>query len=612
MQLALRAEASCASVVRAAKAFVSDVGRKAASKSVGLVELSRSTEKNAERDCNRAMVSRHQLSLPIAETMLETGVSDGPSVPILRLRDWANFLIENNHTHVLVGLGQPHWEREAAILEAFWSKYRKQHPKHPVFGEARLGNIDLSKTYPMLLHGDEGRGRKRNAFLVLNFHGVLGRGVRANQKKKKKQGVRKKNKKQDWVRMRPNYTGHTLTSRFLFAALPKALYTGDNGYIWDALMMAAADDAEYLFSTGVQDTWHGRGKFNFATLHICGDWPFLIDSAGLLRSFRNVQKHKTRSKPPVGICHLCAAGQIGWDFEQINTIQPKWLSTMHSQSLFADDAEPSPLCRIPHVPGEVGSLWTFDIFHTWHLGVARCFLASFIVLLAEIQPEGNIDDRFTSLSNDFMSWCRSTKRRPHVLKISKELVGYPTTTTYPNGTWHKGDLSTVLMKYVQHRFERDGAAWTPMMQLAGQAASSINLCLGKMYNTDNAWLTSTQAKQIGNMGMDFLKKYATLAQTALNDGRMLWILQPKMHAIHHVFLYLIIGSDRGQVISPICFGTQQDEDFIGRPSRLSRRVTAKPEQSCRRVISRYLQNCHSEWVKAGFLVRPAASTGDRD
>ena len=607
----MRPEASCASVVRAAKGFVEDVGSEAASRSAGLLDLACSSDKNAERDCNSVMVKKFKLALPILTSTLDVSPNTEPSVPLLKLRDWARYLIESNNTHLLVGLTKPCWEREAAILRKFWSLFERQEPNHPIFREATSGNLRLSHTFPMLLHGDEGRGRKRSAFLVLNFHSVVGRGLTANKRKtsfheqtNKKQ--KKKHRMKAWTQMRPNYIGHTFTSRFLFAALPKVLYTGKHEHIWDALLRSAAEEAKYMFGTGVEDGMHGRGRFHMAVLRICGDWPWLTDSGGLMRSFRHVQKHKTRSKPPVGVCHKCMAGQIGFDFEEINTLQPKWLATMYSQNLFGEDAEPSPLSQIPHSVNEMASLWTFDIFHTVHLGIGRCFLASILVLLSELEPESNIDDRFQSLTDDYLSWCKRSSRRAHVQKLSKELVGYPTTRTYPNGTWHKGDLTTVLMGYAQYRYEKDGSTWSPMLQLAGRAAVCLNKALSEMYSSD-AWLSPGEARSIGNAGMDFLKAYSRLARMALNQGLTLWVLQPKHHAFHHLMLYLILGSNQGPVLNIVCFGTQADEDFIGRPSRLSRRVTAMPEQCCKRVVSRYLQNCWSQWVKAGYIVRPKAT-----
>eukprot|EP00438_Fugacium_kawagutii_P025473 Skav203879 [mRNA] locus=scaffold252:78020:79714:+ [translate_table: standard] len=559
------------------------------------------TENNAERDCQRLMVNKLQLALPIHQSELET--ADGPSVPILKLRTWLDYFLQGNHTHLLVGLKSPDWSREAAVLKAFWANFEKQEPSHPIFQKARDGQLHLQRTFPMLMHGDEGRGRKRTAFLVLNFHSLLGRGIKTQRKGKKTE--KKKNRKQRWLRMRPNYQGHTFTSRYLFAALPKALYTGENGHVWDALMLAAAEEAKFVFETGVADSHHGRGQFHMAIIRICGDWPFLTDSGCFARSFRNVQKHKTRSKPPGGICHQCAAGQIGYDFEELNTLRPKWLSTMFTQPLVNAGDVASPLSEIPHPPGQVASLWTYDIFHTWHIGIGRCYLASMLVLLAELEAQTNIDDRFQSLTVDFFAFCKRTSRRKHVLKITKDLVGYPTSNHYPNATWHKGDLTTVLMAYVEHRFEQDGATWDPMLQLSGRAAVYINTCFRAMYKSD-AWLSPPQARKIGNDGLKFLKAYATLARMAHDRGRMLWILQPKHHALHHIFVNMVLSADNGPVLNAVCFGTQPDEDFIGRPSRLSRRVTAIPEQCCKRVVSRYLQNCYSQWLKVGLIVRPQA------
>ena len=379
--------------MRAAKGFVEDVGVQSASKSVGLVELASRLEKNAERDCHRLMANRLELSLPIPQSTLKVEDSQGRDLhlPVLRLRDWAQYLVDGNHAHILTGLSTPDWKRESDILTAFWANYEIQEPTHPVFEMARRGELELCKCFPMVAHGDEGRGRKRTGFLVLNFHSVLGRGVMVNKKQKRKK------LKDTWARMSPNYHGHTLTSRFLLAAMPKYLYTGNNEHIFGEVIDLAAQEAQYMLSTGTIDGTHGRGKFTMAVLHICGDWPWLADSGYLLRSFRNVQKHKTRKKDPVGVCHQCQAGQFGVDFEQINTARPTWLRTMFSQDL-CDENWKSPLLEIPHPPGKTALLWQWDIFHTWHLGVSRCFLGSFLAILSELQPETSIDDRFNSMS----------------------------------------------------------------------------------------------------------------------------------------------------------------------------------------------------------------------
>jgi hypothetical protein len=117
--------------VRAAKGFVEDVGVQSASKSVGLVELASRLEKNAERDCHRLMANRLELSLPIPQSTLKVEDSQGRDLhlPVLRLRDWAQYLVDGNHAHILTGLTTPDWKRESDILTAFGPtmKYKNQH-----------------------------------------------------------------------------------------------------------------------------------------------------------------------------------------------------------------------------------------------------------------------------------------------------------------------------------------------------------------------------------------------------------------------------------------------------------------------------------------------------
>lgn len=584
----LLAEASCAGIVRSARSFVRDVGKDAASRSGGLVELASRSEQNAERDTHRLLVGRYKLALPIPISQLHTG--DGTHIPVLRLRDWARYLLDSNSTHILCGLDKPDWNREAAILQAFWKNYETQCPDHPVFEQARLKALNLSRCFPMILHGDEGRGRRRTSFLVMNFHCALGQGLRMKSKK---------GRKPPYVQMLPNYHGHTLTSRFLMCGLPKHMYTDQREHVFEHLLELAAEESQFMFYSGLEDRLGGRGKFTMAVLFVAGDWPWLADSGYMLRSFRNVQKHKSRKSAPVGICHQCRAGQLGVDFEQLNSARPKWLSTMFSERM-SDADWASPLEKIPHPAGKAATLWAWDVFHTWHLGVSRCLLGSFIALLANLQPAGAIDSRFEILTGLYIAWCKAHKRRSHVTKLTKELIGWPTVNTFPSGTWHKGSLSTTLMAWVQHLYETEGHSWGPMLQLAGKAAVSGNAFLKVLYNCES-WLSVEDARLASRHGLAFLQHYADLALMALNDGVTLWIVQPKFHSFHHLVVDLLQGAEKGKVLNPLTFACQADEDFIGRPSRLSRRVTAQAN-CAERVIERYLQSSYGHWVKAGFIV----------
>jgi hypothetical protein len=583
-------------VIRAARGFVQDVGKAAARKSQGLVELAQRSEANGERDCHKLLADKYNLSLPVRKSLLET--SAGFSLPVLRIRDWAKFLINGNHSHILVGLKKPDWCREGAILKKFWQNFQLQRPEHPVFELARQKKIFLQKTFPMVFHGDEGRGRKHTPCLVLNFHSVLGRGLQ-NQERKKPF---------PYLKMVPNFDGHTLSSRFLLTSVPKVLYTGRNAEVFQELMRLVSEEMQHMFFEGVEDETAGRGKFHMTFLNIVGDWPWLVDSGNLARSYRNVQKQKNQTKPLIGICHMCAASRHGFncDFEQINTLQPQWLSTMNRLNVFGNGGDLANFSNVPHVAGRLAEFWAFDLFHTVHLGVCKAFLGSCLVLLSELQPEPNVDDRFDSLTDLYLSWCKSAGRRPWLHKLSKELVGGASSTAFPNGIWHKGALSTTLMDWVQVRYELEGSTWPGMLQEAGAACVSLNGFLRGLYSHD-VWLEPRVARMIGKMGFDFLVRYARLAHMAWREGRLLWVLQPKHHSLHHLVIGILFDAVKGPVLSTICLSTQADEDFVGRPSRLSRRVTPKVINSCTRVVERYLVSAFSHWVDAGFIVSASGS-----
>lgn len=495
---------------------------------------------------------------------------------------------------MLAGLVRPDSKREECIWSAFWANFKALHPDHEVFAMEARGEIALARTAAVVLHGDEGRGRKHAAFLVLSFHSLLGRGLLPARRFNRKRVVRKPYRK-----TLPNFVGHTYTNRFMFAALRKRDYTAKNAAVFDSLMQAAADEAHFMSTTGVQD--RDGCTFWMVMVNIVGDWPWLHKSGGFERSFNNVQKRKNVRTAPVGICHLCQAGQTAFPFEQLQTKRPLWLQSLHKQDPFVT---PSPFQAVPHVRGELSGLWAFDLFHSWHLGLAKYFLGSAIALLSEQESPGNIDERFDALSDRFKTWCQANRRRNHIMKLSKDTISWPATTTYPVGGWHKGELTSVLMDWLEARLAEDDFSEEPLLRQVTEATNAIQSCLRAIYRA-NAWLCPAESHTISELGLKFLRRYVSLAHCSLNRGKCLFSLPPKSHAMQHVFLSMRIASQQGiKCLSPACTSVQPDEDFIGRGARLSRRVTARGPV-LHRVMDRYLQSAYGHWLDAGLLVRPA-------
>ncbi len=511
-----------------------------------------------------------------------------PAVPLLLIRDWFDFFLSNSCMHILHGLKESNAAREEEILDSFWKHFGQVYPDHQVFREEKAGRLNLRRALPLLLHGDEGRGRKHVAHFVMSFHSVLGLGFRKDET----------SRKASKTRMECNFEGHTYTNRFLIATLRKRDYSDDQAGTWTALMRKVAEESRFMWETGVAN--RDGLRYWGIIISITGDWPFLHKSADFGRSFNNVQKRVTVRSEPVGCCHLCQAGQRHVQFEQLATRRPAWAETMFVQDPFN---APSPYVNnILHEPSKEAAIWAFDWFHTMHLGVMKNFLGSVLALMSQEEVASAVNDRFHSLSEKYKLWCHRFSRRAFISKLTKESIQWETTAKFPTGTWHKGALSTTLMEFCEHRFATE-AFQHPLLHLAAEACTAIQRCSRGLYRA-GVWLSPDDSNLIAELGFKFLRRYSSMATLAKNRRESFFILQPKIHVLHHFLFDLHVASQKKiPAMNPLAKSCQQSEDFIGRPARLSRRVTAQ-RPVLHRVMDRYQQSAYHHFIAAGYLVRP--------
>ena len=589
------AEASCSAAVRTARDFVSDLGAERASSSKGLMELSQVSEHNAERGCHNLLVKKMKLGLPIPLTPLGTE-NAAKKIPVLRLRDWCTYLLNSHNWHLLVGLRKPDRRREEKIFECFWNRYRKLYPNHQVFRLAAAGKLCLGRTAPIAIHGDEGRSRKHQPFLVTSAHSLLGFGLGPKEKKAVlKQRAGKKVSK-PYLKQSCNFLGHSFTHRFVLGCLPKKDAAVQE--VFRSLMSHIADEAEFMRSQGVVDPFTNQ-THHMAAIAVVGDWPWLSKAGSLERSFSTMQKFKDVKEPPKGFCHLCQAGQPGVPaFSTLHSRNPSWLQSMHVQPPWS--VQPA-LASLLHEPGKAAAVFQFDLFHCVHLGVGRNLIGSVVALLSEIEPFGTIDDRFNAISQKFLGWCRRNHETPYISKLSKESIGWGVSAQkYPCAQWHKGSVTTAVLAWIESELAGMDLGETPLLQTAFEGVQALNGCMSGLYSSD-AWIDNPFATDYAEKGLRFLRRYAFAAAAAHGEGRKLFGFQPKCHALHKVFLFMLLQArSHGFAINPAVFSVQPDEDLIGRASRLSRRV--HPSQQVKRVLERYLQSAYSEWVRAGFIV----------
>ena len=580
------AEASASSAIRTARNIVKDVGAKAARKSGGLVELAGCRERDPEKTTHQLLVKKLKLSLPIPLRMLNLPEDPTTGAPreyhCLHLRDWAKYILDSNAWHFLLGLRSPDATRERSIWAEFWERYRSVEAEHPIYSSG----FDLSRTAALVAHGDEGRGRRRQAFFVASYHSVLGRGTVASQRVQKK----------EFLKMCLNMRGHTYVSRLMCGVLPRDVYA-DNEEVFQALLEVLASEAKFMYEHGVKD--RNGDTFRMTVLKNVGDWPYLHKSGSFNRSFNNVQKRATMVRSPAGICHLCQAGQNHCPWEQFTRDLPTWLNTMFVQSPFASKP---PFAQVPHSRGKLEGCWMFDMFHCWNLGVGKAYLGSVLALLSEREEASNIDKRFEALSSRYVMWCFENRRTPIIKKITKDMIQWPTLKDYPNGSWFKASLTTVLLDWVLDRGCNEDFSDDELLMCAMRAGDQMRQALQILYQS-NVWLDARTAQRASSLGLGFLREYARAAALSHAADRSFFQLHPKHHALHHLFMDLKLSSRSfAWSINPLTWAVPCDEDFISRPSRLSRRVSSTTV--ILRVLQRYLQSAYTEWIAAGLIVQP--------
>ena len=467
---------------------------------------------------------------------------------------------------VLVDLG-------SSRLAEFWEHFRDEQPTHEVFDHGQF--IDYSSLVPLYLHGDGGRTYKRDELMVIQFQPVLGFGSRLSHPNKLGQNTGL------------NLQGHSFTSRFLIGVMPKQMYR-DSLDVFDAFMVEAMRSLESLYYQGLPLP-DGR-VLRFLVVGLKGDLPFLAKAGHFNRTFLNVRKapERPKSKPLVGCCWMCGAGSPNIPFEDFGT-QPRWLSTCGTNNALPWNTMPPWFNHVPaHVQEDRGSFFKLDLLHIYHLGVGRDFAGSSLsVLLEQVQPGDTLVEKLEALNDDLGAFCASTHRQIHFKLLTRELLGCAS-SKYPTGHWSKASDTPVLVQFIYWILQQHPAevARSRMLQVMSSASEAVGIFMRELLQAP-LWLSPEQAQRAGEASLHFLQCYAKLVEIFYQKGECKFNLVPKLHNMHHLSLGLLHSASKGKrATNPLSYCCFQDEDFIGRVSRLSRRIS--PKLLVRRTMERYL------------------------
>ena len=168
---------------------------------------------------------KYNLALQIPVSWVD--LTENSSFPVLDVKDTIDYLARSNNLPKLFG-DQPVEGIQSTLLE-FWRRYKFERPDFGIYNAALEKKLSLSRSIPVYVHGDEGRGFKRSGVMILSLQGAIGRGSRPFEIKHPLQSLRN-------IKMGINLAGSSFNSRLLFTAMPKKYYSSKPETWFDLLI----------------------------------------------------------------------------------------------------------------------------------------------------------------------------------------------------------------------------------------------------------------------------------------------------------------------------------------------------------------------------------------
>ena len=539
---------------------------------------------HSERDVHQ-IIGKQALRIDIP---LKDVAVAGQLLPWIPPSSWLKYLVDNNLWFHLAGLQSPDMAQTRVIWKGFWERFCGLYPDFEL-----PPDFKPEQTAAVYLHGDEGRTLKKSALMVTAFQSCLGFGCAVNGRTRKS-CLPGHAADATW---QVNYRGHSFTTRFVTNILTKKLT--EQGY--DEASEELAKDLSRCLLEGY--THHGV-TYKMCVIGCKGDWPFLIRAGHLVRHFSRSIKKVGNEARAAGVCHLCKAGMQGIPAEECGFTDSKWLRS---------GPGPEPWLRRPpllrHLPcraSHPGSFYEPDLWHAMHLGVGKAFASSTIIVSITSLPmftQLTMERRWQACTEHYLNFCKASGRQGFVTKITPSLVSYNDSTGAVGG-WHKGNVTTNMILWLQALLEEhDSPDLDRRLVLAKQAAQAMNEMMRFLYDS-GAFLSRTEAAYISSRGLFFLRAYSQMALQSFNEGRpQLYPLVPKLHALDHMMVRAHVqGQSVGYTCNLLSTACQQDEDLIGRVSRVSRRVSIR--SVIHRTFQRYLAGTFAVWREAGLVILP--------
>ena len=539
---------------------------------------------NAERDLHR-LFKKQGLSLPMPIRKIVHTFDDEDPLEFDHVNpsDWLSCLIDK-YPCLLAG-GEKPVEQQ---LIGFWELYRFIHPSHKVFEQH---STRLSKVWPLCFFGDEGRGPRRSVYMEGTIECPLGLdenlqpcdcashlpGLPLHWLPPMPATVESSPNIDAVKYIQSNYKGHSFLKRYLCFSLPGYLYS-TRPEIVQTHLKEIAENLASLFETGIEV----KGARHYAALiGSKGDLKFQKELAFLTRSYSSMGK-----KHSLPLCSLCHAGLDEYPMEDVK-FEPDWRHSMFLDRPW-DESEPPLFLRIPFDSTCPEFLYKLDYFYIFKCGLGRDICGSTLVWLAGLgawDSEGstkNLPDRLSRAHAHFKLWAQTEGKCPSLRSFTKAYLNIKSSRSSP-WTNSKGSDTTLILQYLRFYVGLlvESQEWKqlPCYDMLGLCRDLLqnSLEMSRLIYSHNLFLERDCAAKLYLHMKIVLRSYKRLAKYFVDQAKAGFRLKPKYHALAHLCydLRVALKGTSPLVLSPIVWACEQNEDHIGRISRMSRVLATK-------------------------------------
>lgn len=482
------------------------------------------------------------------------------------------YLMESEPWLLLGGL--PPGRDAQQLLETFWNAYRCEQPSHEVYSR----QDDFRFIIPLTLHGDGVRTLKKQPLEVVSVQPVLGLDTMeapltcSCDNPTTHSGA----DLSDPCCLRLNSKHNSYLTHFLLFAFPSKKYKKLPGLL-AAMLEVVSKDLAAVCTEGVLCQ---GSRYKFAVLGMKGDMEYHAKTGLLTRSYHNVG-HKNKIK----VCHECHAGAPMIPFEDFTT-GAHWKSTLYADVPWE---EPPPFHHIEYenwMSGKAASFFKRDPLHIFRLGVARNFIGSSILLLCfegyfDTDDDGcdgySVDKRLVRAWANFALWSDTQGMTcSGIRSFSRDKIHFANSTSFP---WVscKGSDSIILLKWLDW-FTKFHLLSSPDSRILQKISNGcVNGLAFQCIHRHGIFCRFHCREKMMKSCKRFCCAYAELAQICFRQGRTLFAMVPKAHALDHVGHSLALSKAAGHVmtVNPALWDCSMAEDFVGAVARQSRRISHK-------------------------------------